>query len=334
MTDDKLLLKISKKYDLEEVNFLSPQKGYRNESHPLQLKDGQVFNLIIHKGEPDALAKIKAANFVSGYLAKSGFPTRVLIDKRIVQIKSKKITKYCLLYSYLPGRTIPWEAYTMKHIKNLGATISDMHGALAHLDPANLLPHVSSIYPGLLDKMIKYFSLDGVKLAMLAKLKTRLDLDVLEKLKNLIRISTQLPLQQPLHLDFVRGNILFDQTKSRQLVISGILDFEKTAVGNTIFDIARTLAFLLVDCKFKPEAKIRKYFLESGYNKRGQSNFTQPLVDINGTKVNLFEELVSFYLLYDFYKFLLHNPYEFLAQNEHYLRTRDYLVADTKLLMK
>jgi Ser/Thr protein kinase RdoA (MazF antagonist) len=44
------------------------------------------------------------------------------------------------------------------------------------------------------------------------------------------------------------------------LAITGIIDFEKTAAGPRIFDIARTLAFLLVDCKAKTPAQVTNYF--------------------------------------------------------------------------
>ncbi len=71
-----------------------------------------------------------------------------------------------------------------------------------------------------------------------------------------------------LHMDFVRGNILYSQ--NHELRISGILDFEKAAYGSPLFDIARTYAFLLVDCKYKSEKEIGKYFLRSGYIKRGK----------------------------------------------------------------
>jgi Ser/Thr protein kinase RdoA (MazF antagonist) len=114
---------------------------------------------------------------------------------------------------------------------------------------------------------------------------------------------------------------LFDQNQKAK--ISGILDFEKASWGPPIFDIARTLAFLIVDCKYKPEPKVRKYFLHSGYNKRGDSNFTH-------TKV--FEQLVDFFLVHDFYKFLKHNPYETLEQNEHFVRTRDFLLKRNILI--
>ncbi len=110
------------------------------------------------------------------------------------------------------------------------------------------------------------------------------------------------------------------------VTVTGILDFEKTAYGHPLFDIARSLAFLLIDCKYKDAAKIRKYFLQSGYAKRGQT--TLPLINLHtrDTSVSLLEQLIDLFLLHDFYKFLLHNPYESLARNEHYQRTEQLLL--------
>ncbi len=113
--------------------------------------------------------------------------------------------------------------------------------------------------------------------------------------------------------------------------MTGILDFEKTAYGHPVFDVARTLAFLLVDCEYKGEAKIRKYFLQSGYNKRGTVNFRNPIIKHGNRTTNLLESLIDLFLLYDFYKFLRHNPYEFLEQNHHYKRTRDILLTRNML---
>jgi hypothetical protein len=128
-------------------------------------------------------------------------------------------------------------------------------------------------------------------------------------------------------MDFVRSNILFDDTDtSNALAITGILDFEKTAQGNPVFDIARTLAFLLVDCKYKPADKVRKYFLRSGYIKRGASTFQDIYITDHNGKVNVLEQLLDVFLMHDFYKFLRHNPYESLESNEHFMRTRDMLV--------
>ncbi len=122
-------------------------------------------------------------------------------------------------------------------------------------------------------------------------------------------------------MDFVRGNILFKGSK-----ICGILDFEKAGYGIKLLDIARTLAFLLVDCKYKNEVKIRKYFLQSGYIKRGGADFNRRIINTADKKLDLLEELVNTFLIYDFYKFLRHNPYEFLHQNEHFIRTKKYLL--------
>jgi hypothetical protein len=89
-------------------------------------------------------------------------------------------------------------------------------------------------------------------------------------------------------------------------------------MGSPLIDLARTYAFLLVDCP-KPEAKITKYFLNSGYIKYGESQL--PLLP------NIFYNLTNFFLIFDFYKFLSHNPYESLEQNYHFCRTRDILLT-------
>ena len=149
--------------------------------------------------------------------------------------------------------------------------------------------------------MEKYFADDGVHDAMAGKLGLAI-FDV-TRIRPALTESINLP-AQALHMDFVRGNILFDGHDT-SLKISGVLDFEKTAWGPIVFDIARTLAFLIVDCKYKDEANVRKYFLHSGYNKRGGNHFTPtPLLEV----------LVDFFLLHDFYKFLRHNPYDSLPK--------------------
>jgi Ser/Thr protein kinase RdoA (MazF antagonist) len=296
------------------------QKGYRNESYAATLADGQKVNLIIYKREPDILTKIQNANCVSNFLAAQGMPVRHTVNERIVRLGKGTTAKYAALYNYLPGQTIPWEAYTMEHIKQLGAAMSNMHAALQGL-PQNGLSFVIDECRALLKRMDKYFADDGVHDALADKL----GLAILDttRLRPALTIAIDLP-AQALHMDFVRGNILFDD----QANITGILDFEKTAWGPVIFDIARTLAFLLVDCKYKQEPKIRKYFLHSGYNKRGKNSFEpSPLL----------EDLLDFFLLHDFYKFLRHNPYESLNENQHFVRTRDFLLkrnilAQTEML--
>jgi hypothetical protein len=57
----------------------------------------------------------------------------------------------------------------------------------------------------------------------------------------------------------------------------------------------------------------------SGYNKRGTAQLPPQYFP-------LLERLLGLFLLYDFYKFLRHNPYEYLPQNEHFARTRMLLL--------
>lgn len=318
----KLVQRILQQYGHDALTVRGVQKGYRNESYAAELNDGRTINLILYKREEGILHKIQNANRVADYLAAQNFPVRRTFDDRIIRMQSGDFIKYGALYDYLPGKTIPWEAYTMDHIKLLGATMSNMHAALKPL-PQNDLPFVIDESRALITRMEKYFAEDGVHDALASKL----DLAILDttRLRPALTACIQLP-AQALHMDFVRGNILF--TEEANPSISGILDFEKTSWGPTIFDIARTLAFLIVDCKYKDESKVRKYFLHSGYNKRGQALFEQS---------DMFEDLLNFFLLHDFYKFLRHNPYESLEKNEHFVRTRNFLlkrniIASTEML--
>lgn len=300
------------------------QKGYRNESYAVTLRDGKVVNLLFYKAEPDILPKIKAANFASEHAAHKGLPTRTLCDPRILKLQTGNYTSYACLYEYLPGSTIPWEAYTMNHIKLVGKALARLHVALA--DTNQSAPSITNTCLSLCSAMQEYFGLAGVQRAMQEKLNTRFENNALTMLPKLVpNTHTN---HQLLHMDFVRGNLLFRPSKASSdltegsVELCGIIDFEKVSIGSPIFDIARTLAFLLVDCKYKTKQQVYKYFLQSGYYKRG-----------GGTTVDSqkLDQLTSFYLVHDFYKFLKHNPYESLRQNEHYIRTRDILI-ERKLL--
>lgn len=306
--------KVLESYGLDSKKVFPAQKGYRNESHQVILKNGQVVNVIFYKQEAAISDRIKRANKVSEYLAEQDFPTRTTIDPRILKLASGNLTKHIAVYNYLPGQTIPWEAYTKEHIKLLGKTMSDMHASL-HTMPTDDIPNVTDEYVVIGERMINYFDDPDVVNALNQKLGLTVNQSRLAKLVQLVGATKDLNQQQVLHMDFVRGNILFDSV-DKKLVISGILDFEKTAVGHPLFDIARTYAFLLVDCKYKTPAQVRKYFLYSGYAKRGERNL--PRV---GEQNQLLDELTTLFLAYDFYKFLKHNPYEFLDQNEHFMRT-------------
>jgi Ser/Thr protein kinase RdoA (MazF antagonist) len=316
---ETLTLRALAAYGLPYTRLLPMQKGYRNESHPVELPGGMHVNLIIYKSEPDILTRIQAANAVADYLDGEGMPVRHTIDARILRMHSGLRIKYAALYAYLPGATIPWEAYTMAHLKLLGATMGSMHHRLQGMASTALLPHVEDEYAALITRMQQYFADPQVAKAMSAKLGVQVDTSIFDELLRVVASCKALPGRQALHMDFVRGNILFMGT-GEALRISGILDFEKTAVGHPLFDIARTLAFLLVDCKHKDAAKVRKYFIISGYNKHGNESFK-----VNAHNERLLDKLVGLFLLYDFYKFLRHNPYESLHENEHYIRTLELL---------
>jgi Ser/Thr protein kinase RdoA (MazF antagonist) len=322
-TASPLIERILKAYGLQYSHTLPMQKGYRNQSYPVVLQDGSIVNLILYKSEPGILAKIKNANAVSGFLADRGFPARHTVSSRIIRLHEtgRDREKYGALYNYLDGHTIPWEAYTQDHIKMLGKVMSDMHAALAQFSYEQL-SEVADEYLAINQRMRTYFSDVFVQRALADKLLLKIDPDIFGQFEQLLTGCKLLPGKQPLHMDFVRSNILFSDEPADGTVkvsISGILDFEKTAYGHPLFDIARTLAFLLVDCKYKEPAKIRKYFLGSGYIKRGEA-----MLPVRHAQ--LLEPLVGLFLFYDFYKFLRHNPYESLPDNEHFIRTVELLM--------
>lgn len=311
--EHQLVARILAKYGVAYQAILPAQKGYRNASYPIRTKSGML-NLILYKSEPGMLVRITNANAVGDFLEGRGGGVRATRDHRVLQAFTPgRVQNYAALYNYLPGNTIPWEAYTMGHIKALGEAMGNMHAALASFDAA-ALPLVANESLALNERMLRYFADADVRNALAQKLSLAIiDADFTK----ILQLAKKFPHQQALHMDFVRGNILFQGAR-----ITGIVDFEKTARGHRIFDIARTLAFLLVDCKYKPGAKIRKYFLQSGYAKRSAA--TLQTIKIGTTDV--LETLVEFYLLHDFYKFLRHNPYESLAANEHFTRTKMMLL--------
>ncbi len=302
-TPETIVARILGAFSLDYSTIQAPQKGYRNSSFGVQTTQGKL-NIIVYKTEAEIVERIRNANAVGNFLAKHGMPTRQTFSPRIIQLRSQTITKYAAIYHYLPGKTIPWEAYTMNHIKALGEAMGSMHSKLRDFNGA--LPDAPTELTLLHSRMQRYFSDSTVATA----LKRKLGLHVSGA--NFNRLFNVTIPKQALHLDFVRGNILFEGTH-----ITGMLDFEKAARGPVEYDLARTLAFLLVDCKYKTEPKIRKYFLRSGYIKRGGGRINNP---------ELLERLISFFLFHDLYKFLRHNPYESLPQNEHFMRTRAILL--------
>jgi Ser/Thr protein kinase RdoA (MazF antagonist) len=322
--DQNIVKEVAAAYGLKPKAIHKPQKGYRNTSWHLTLENGAERNLIFHKREPGMEQLIRRANGAGKQLMTAGLPARTPLDDRILRAKAGEQEQLIALYNYLPGHTIPWEAYTMDHLKELGKSMSNMHAAWANHKQEQDYPSVITQLDQLVERMRQYYSQPGVKTSM----KSKLSIDVKSKLfmtfHDILLLSHQLPNQQLLHMDFVRGNVLFDRVDGKP-AITGIIDFEKTAHGHPLFDVARTLAFLLVDCKYKDEQKIRKYFLKSGYNKRGQQKLQLLTLKYRHQQIDLLEGLLDLFLVHDLYKLMLHNPYEYLSQNEHYVRTRNLL---------
>jgi Ser/Thr protein kinase RdoA (MazF antagonist) len=314
---EPVIQKILNLYNLTAVSALEPVSGYRNTSNPVQIASGEWVNVVFYKREKDIINRIKSANSISSFLADNGFPARKTLSlngHEIVKLDaSSGISQLVCIYNYLDGNTIPWEGYTSDHIKLLGGMMGRMHRALQAC-PLTEMPDALTEQKKLLYCIKQYFENNPVIDAMHAKLGLILKTEALESFDSVLQTIAG-HAGHPLHLDFVRGNVLFKNEP--ELYISGVLDFEKVAYGPRILDIARTLAFLIIDCKYNQEATIRKYFLINGYQKRGAI----PLPDLK-----LLEELLNFFWIHDFYKFLKHNPYQNLPQNEHFQRTKDILV--------
>ncbi|NCU29612.1 hypothetical protein EOM60_03285 [Candidatus Saccharibacteria bacterium] len=323
---DEKIGSILSKYKLTLDTVLARQSGYRNKSHIVKLEDSSKLNLIVYKSEPGIVERIKRANRLSTSLANSKLPIRIPLSNKIIEIKSAKTVHYASIYNYLGGDTIEWEAYSMKHIKLLGWTMAEFHNQTA--DYAETLPDISTENYRIIDRMLRYFAKQTVKDASLQKLKIKLTVDF-DDLRELVGELDQTNIIQPLHLDFVRGNILFDKSsehhsyKIGSIAVSGIIDLEKASFGHPVWDVGRTLAFLIVDCP-KPTLKLFKYFVQSGYQKRGGRPGVLPHL----------EQVIGFYLLYDLYKFLRDNPYEDLEQNHHYKQTRNELAMRNMLQYK
>lgn len=308
-----LIKKILNNLGIEYSEIFDPESGYRNECYPIKTTNGAKLNLIIFKAEEGSLRKIRNANEFGRFLFENGVNVRYPIS-RIVRLEGKSgRERYACVYNYLEGKTIPWETYTSKHIKLVGGKMGELHRIAGEFNrPKENFDLCTEILFSQLEEMEVYFDKENVKEAMKEKLGLVLDIDF-EKFKTVLN-HLKYGKKCLLHMDFVRGNILFSEDKD--LKIEGIIDFEKVCLGPRILDIARTLAFLLVDCKYKSDAKIRKYFLYNGYQKRG---------GIKLPDLEYLETLLDYFWLYDFYKFLKHNPYEYLHENEHFLRTCEKL---------
>jgi len=317
-----VLPQILSRFGVEAKSIDVAQKGYRNNTYRVIDESARAYNLIVFKKEPNAIAHIRLSNSVGQFLHDRGLPVRRPVDTRILKLFKGSPPTYAGLYNYLPGGTIPWEAYTRQHLLELGKMFSDMHEALADYKHSKSDPQTHETYALQLERMSTYFKKPGVTSAMKSKLGLSFATDQLSPLQKLLEVVGNSSNKQMLHMDFVRGNVLFDD----QAEITGVIDFEKASIGHPVLDVARTLAFLLVDCKHKNALDVQKAFFYSGYQKRG-SRALPRIVDLGCDRTtDILTQLVGLFLLHDFYKFLLHNPYESLLGNEHYVRTATELL--------
>ena len=319
----ELLERALKFYGVLPRKIFDEQKGYRNRSFRVKTIDGEDLNLIFFKSEEGILDRIKRADRLSEVAHLAGLPVRNLFDEKILVMENARHKIYARLYYYLPGETIAWETFTMSHIKTLGWAMSDLHFVWRNV--LEELPLATDELMVQNECMSEYFGGKSIQVAMQEKLGVTIEIGEFRKAKRSLRATAKLK-AQPLHLDLVRGNLLFlkNDNRSREtwrvgsILLSGVIDFEKAAAGHPILDLARSYAFLVVDVANKPPEKILKYLMESGYRKRGRND--------TELDMRLFESLVQFFLVYDFYKFLKHNPYEALQKNHHFVRTRDILI--------
>lgn len=317
---DQQLSDILRRYGYDFSRCSAVMSGYRNSSHLVETNNGEKLNFILYKNEPEIVGRIERLNDLGLFLAEKGLPVRRPVSKRLLALKGASVTRYGSLYEYLDGETIPWEAYTKKHIKLLGMALGKFHDA--SVPYSGRLPLVTDEYDVIIERMQKYFADGAVQEAMLEKLGLTLRSGWFQQFKILMTEASVLSDQLPLHMDMVRSNALFREAQSGDglvvddVALSGILDLEKASLGHVFFDIARTLAFLLVDCPKLP-TKIYKYLLDSGYQKRSGRSL-KPVQLTNG---DMLEQLITLFLTYDFYKFLKQNPYESLHENHHYIRT-------------
>ena len=147
------LAEIATKYGIS-IDTVGPvEGGYRNLSHSFTGSDGKRYNFILYKNEPESVELIRRTNALGTHVAGRGLPVRAPHDKRILRVGKR----YGSLYGYLEGSTIPWDAYTKKHIKLLGYAMAKFHEAAADYD-GPMLPNVEKVYLEILERMRHYFA--------------------------------------------------------------------------------------------------------------------------------------------------------------------------------
>jgi Ser/Thr protein kinase RdoA (MazF antagonist) len=374
LSKERIINILRKYYGFDFSNVLSIEiakidEGYMNNCIIIRLlPQNQRLVIIIYNtnrySEEKSQNRIKNAYMAARVLNRNSIPVRIPLKtatsppKDFIEINvTDQKTTILGVYNYLPGQTVPWESYTRRHLRAVGLYMRRIHHIWQQEDPNKypFLPKWTDYIRNDSQKLFKYFKKNQQYIKK--KLDIEIDLDFIKTLKKQI---TNSPLHQPhlnqlVHQDLVRGNILFGSMKKKNIYpIHGIIDFEKILIANPITDLARTLSFLFVDCKYKTIPEIKKYFLDQGYfafetihnqkfpNAPKQSKLKQETVTKEKNK-KLLTELPPFrhikhFMLYfwvrDLWKLLSRNPYQDLMHNFHYKQTSNRLHAEKVILTK
>lgn len=322
------------------------EQGYMNTAFTvavldeLSLQKGRKFVVVIYNVNRynDQSKKFLTQTYqAASALERSGLPARTAVQNFKSQLISEvkfsdgKI-RLIGLYRYLPGSTIPWEGYTRRHLRALGRTMAEVHKIWSKYDgESSDIPCWGNYLESDCESMFGYFNANEnfIKNKLKVKLNSERGKQTINELRGVrIEVNSQCDLYQLIHCDFVRGNILFsDQKKDQTYPITGILDFEKVMHGPREADLGRTLAFLLVDCKYKTRQEIDQYFLREGYLlKIDQSESYSKL------SFNKLQTYINYFWMRDFWKLLQCNPYEDLSLNFHYGKTLQELKKQKLIL--
>lgn len=335
LTSQKLIQILKENFDIippkaEKINVKEYAEGYMNHVFNISFDNSDkkyvvvLYNSMRYRGKKgnDFLSTLSR---VTEYLNEKGFNSRRAIKNkngdyitRITLDTSNVLTNPRLLgvYDYIEGSTLEWDAYTRRHLRSAGMKMSQMHRLLkdykgnveAVTQWDNYLKTDSS-------RMLQYMNKNTEHI--INKLHLKFNITEAENLVSLLHQDTTTK-NQLVHCDFVRGNILFSQKKLQNIYeITGILDFEKLLFGPIEADISRTMAFLLVDCRYKSSHEIEQYFLTEGYALLGKG------ASFSISQLNLY---MIYYWLRDFWKFLECNPYEDLKKNYHFNKTTEILI--------
>lgn len=333
--DEKAKVSI-KKYDEGYMNTCLEISLHRD--NKVQQKFIGIFYNSNRYNSDEDKKRLEQAYLVAEYLDNNGIPCRTPIRTKSqetlikIELDNSVNKNYFGLYKYLPGKTVPWESYTRRHLRALGLYTSQIHKLLSdynqkisHFQKWGSYLHKDS------KKLLKYFTKNQNPIV------SKLGIDInYKKLNKIIEKLKNLQNEQIVHYDLVRGNILFSEEKQQLIYpITGILDFEKTMLANPIIDIARTYSFLLIDCKYKNDEEIKRYYFDQGY-KQEEPKKGKLEIDNIPSKLDSetkFAQLVNYFWYRDLWKFLTSNPYESLDRNYHFRQTVDRLVQNRYVTM-